>query len=455
MTAAFTAGIGIPGVRRRSAVAAPVAAVPTAEPAGGGPAAGGTRDPARAALRVPAFRRYLGVRGLALLGNAMSLVAMPLLAYRLTGSAALTALVASGTFWPYLVLGLPAGALADRWDRRRVMVSASLAGAAVLATVPAAALAGALSYPHLLIAELVVASLFVFSDAAAFGALPELVGRSRLASATTTLTILHSSVMLAGPALAGVLIAAADPALVIAVDAGTFLLVALLLSRLRWAAAPAAGRRRSMTGDVVEGLQFIWRHQVIRWLTVFGFGASLAFGGVGGLLVVVGVEQVGLAADAQQLGWIYAASALGTLLGSALLAPLQRLLGVGLITAGGLLLSIVLLVALATAHSLPSVLVLVALFQIPLMALIVNGMVVRSVLTPDRLQSRVNTTARMVAGGGGPFGAVLAGAVAEAAGTEWALRAVGAGLLVSLIGVLIVGVHRYPRLSRLESDVRA
>lgn len=210
-----------------------------------------------------------------------------------------------------------------------------------------------------------------------------------------------------------------------------------------------------MTGDMVEGLRFIWRHQVIRWLTVFGFGASLAWGGVSGLLVVVGVEQVGLTDDAPQLGWLYAASALGTLIGSSMLPALQRWFRVGRITSIGLVLSILLLLALSTARQLVPVLILVAVFQIPLMALILNGMVARSVLTPNRLQSRVNTTARMVAGGGGPFGAVLAGAVAETAGTAWALRAVGVGLLVSLAGVLIVGVHRYPRLRDLQSGAES
>ena len=92
---------------------------------------------------------------------------------------------------------------------------------------------------------------------------------------------------------------------------------------------------------------------------------------------------------------------------------------------------------------------LLVAFQIPLLAVILNSMVVRSVITPDAFQSRVNTTGRMVAGGGGPVGAVVAGVVADAAGTEWALRALAVGLLVSLAGVLAVGVHRYPLLQLL------
>jgi MFS family permease len=405
------------------------------------------------AITVPVFRKYLGARGLALLGNALSLVAMPLLAYRLTGSAALTALVASGTFWPYLIFGLPAGALADRLNRRTVMVWASVLGALVLATVPAAALADLLTYPHLLIAELVVASLFVFSDAASFGVLPQLVGRSGLASATSALMIVHSSLMLVGPALAGLLIAVADPSLVIAVDVVAYLLVALFLSRLSWSDVDVSEQRypSTVTGDMAEGLRFIWRHQVIRWLTIFGFGArpgvawrGWTVGGGGGRAGGPGrrCPPAGLALRGQRVG------DLDRKLDAPCLAAVVRSRADHLVRTPAV---DPVLLALSTARELVPVLILVAVFQIPLMALILNGMVARSVLTPNRLQSRVNTTARMVAGGGGPFGAVLAGAVAEAAGTEWALRAVGVGLLVSLADVLIVGVHRYPRLRDLQS----
>jgi MFS family permease len=388
----------------------------------------------------------------ALFGNALSLVAMPLLAYRLTGSAALTALVASATFWPYLAFGLIAGALADRVNRRRVMVWSGLASGALLATVPFASVGGWLAYPHLLGAQLAIASLFVFSDAAAFGILPQLVGRSGLASATSALMILSTSVNLIGPAVAGLLVSLVDPALVIGLDAVAYVLVALSIARLRWNGADRPERldQATLGGDIVEGLRFIWRTHILRWLTLFGFGASFALGGVTGLLVVIGVEQLGLADDAPQIGWLYAANAVGTLAGSSLLPLLQRHYGIGRITAVGLASAFSMLLALSTARSLPVALILIVAFQVPLMALILNAMVARSVITPDQLQSRVNTTGRMVAGGGSPFGAVVAGVIADAAGTEWALRAVGAGLLVSLVGVLLVGVYRYPHLRHLS-----
>ncbi len=404
------------------------------------------------AFALPVFRQYYAARATALVGNALTVVAMPLLAYRLTGSATLTGLVASAAFWPYLAFGLIAGALADRINRRKVMVYTGLASSVLLASVPAAYVTSTLTYPQLLIVEFGVASLFVFGDAAAFGVLPLMAGRSGLASATSALMVLSTGSQLIGPAVAGILISVVDPALVIAADSIAYLVASLVIARLRWAGNDVVERDRPphLTQDIVDGLLFIWRLKMLRWLTIFGFGASLALGGVRGLLVVIGVQQLGLADDSPHIGWLFAASAAGTLVGTLAVAPLQRYVGIGRITSVGLGLSFLLLLALSTATSLPVALALIALSHAPLMALILNAMVARSVITPDEYQSRVNTTGRMIAGGGSPFGAVIGGVVADAAGTGWGVRAVGVGLAVSLIGILAVGAHRYPLVRSLR-----
>ena len=89
-------------------------------------------------LRDGDFLRYVGARGLSLLGNITTLIAVPVLVYRLSGSASLTALVAGLEAAPYLVFGLLAGALSDRWNRKTVMVTADLLSAALLLSIPVA-----------------------------------------------------------------------------------------------------------------------------------------------------------------------------------------------------------------------------------------------------------------------------------------------------------------------------
>ncbi len=96
---------------------------------------------------------------------------------------------------------------------------------------------------------------------------------------------------------------------------------------------------------------------------------------------------------------------------------------------------------------------LLAVLNFAMTTLIVNGIVARQVVTPDHLQSRVNTTARLIAWGGSPLGAALGGVVAGAAGTEWALRVAAVGLLASLVGAVLAGVPRFPHLDALAPRV--
>lgn len=415
-----------------------------------------TATPATAptsALAHPTYRRFLAARTIAMAGNALSLVAFPVLVYALTGSATLTALVAAAETAPYLLVGLPAGALVDRWNRRRVLVLTGAGSGLALLSVPLADALGVLGFTQLLLVATTVATLFVFADAASFGVVPQMVGRDRVASATSTLVTVGTAIGLVGPLVSGVLVTATSPALVIGVDALAYLTTAAVIARLRWTGSedvPQATPDRRLRGEVAEGLRYLWAIPVVRWLTVLGAGASLAGGATTGLLVVVGVEQLGLGADSPALGWLFAAGAAGTFAASLLLPRLQSRAGVGAITTTGYAVALLAVVTLSFARSPLAALPVLVVLNFAMTTLIVNGIVTRQVVTPDHLQSRVNTTARLIAWGGSPLGAALGGVVAGAAGTPWALRVAALGLLASLAGALLVGVPRYARLDVLR-----
>lgn len=410
------------------------------------------------ALAHPTYRRFLAARTIAMAGNALSLVAFPVLVYALTGSATLTALVAAAETAPYLLVGLPAGALVDRWNRRRVLVLTGAGSGVALLTVPLADALGVLGFTQLLVVATTVATLFVFADAASFGVVPQMVGRERVASATSTLVSVGTAIGLVGPLVSGVLVTTTSPALVIGVDALAYLATATVIARLRWPGSegvPEAGPDRRLRSEVAEGLRYIWAMPVVRWLTLLGTGASLAGGATTGLLVVVGVEQLGLGADSPALGWLFAAGAAGTFAASLLLPRLQSRVGVGVITTTGYAVALACVLTLSFARSAPAALPVLAVLNFAMTTLIVNGIVTRQVVTPDHLQSRVNTTARLIAWGGSPLGAALGGVVAGAAGTPWALRAASLGLLVSLAAAVLVGVPRFARLDVLRERAAA
>lgn len=409
----------------------------------------------RRALAVPAFRLFLTARAISWAGNTVTLVAMPILVYQLTGSPALTGLLTAIEALPYLAFGLPAGALADRWNRRRVLVVTGLASGLVMATVPAAAALDTLTVPHLFLAALAVSSLFVFFDAAGFGALPEIVGRDRIPSATGTMVSVSTVIGLAGPAAGGALTAAIGATWTIALDAAAYVIAALLTARVRWRpdVSPSAGRALTAGGllrDIGEGLRYLWDTRIIRWLTLIGTGASVSGGAMLGLTIVVGVRQLGLADDDPRLGLLYTATAVGAFAMSLAIARIQHAVPTGWITLVSLTVSLAAQLAWAATTSVTAGLIVLAVFQAAATLTIVNGIVVRQSLAPSHLQSRVNTTARMIAWGGTPVGALLGGLLAERLSTATAILICSAGTGLGLTLGLCVRLWRVPRLAVLR-----
>jgi len=175
------------------------------------------------------FRRYWAARIASLSGSIVTAVAMPVLIYRLTASPGLTALTTTLEALPYLVVGLLAGALADRLDRKRVMVVADLLNVLVVGSVPLAWWLGVLTVPHVLVAAFCAQLLFTFFDGANFGALPVLVGRARVGEANAAIWGFGGVLDLLMPAAAGALLAVLHPADLLAVDALSYAVSAMLV----------------------------------------------------------------------------------------------------------------------------------------------------------------------------------------------------------------------------------
>ncbi len=379
----------------------------------------------------------------------MTLVALPVLLYQRTGSAGAAGVLAGLEALPYLLFGLPAGALVDRWDQRRTMVATSIASGLVMASVPVAAWAGILRTPHLFVAAVGVSSLFVFFDAAGFGALPAIVGRDKVPRATGAMVSVSTVVNLVGPAVGGIAATTLGAADVLALDALSYVLAAAVLTRVRWTVEPATaspgntGSRVTRTRrDIAEGLRFIWHHRVIRTLTLLGTGASISGGAVSGLLVVVAVQQFGLADTDSRIGLLYVAATVGTLITSTFLGRIQQRLPIGVITLGGLGISLLALIWWSQNTVWLLGLGILVLWQAGNSLVIINGIVVRQAVTPGRLQGRVNTTARMIAWGGTPLGAMLAGTLAEIWGTRTALLVASSGVGAALVIGAGSNLHR-------------
>ena len=135
--------------------------------------------------RNPAFVVLWSARTISYVGTGITVVVLPVLVYSLTGSPAWVAAVSAIEAVPYIALGLLAGAMADRLDRKKIMVACDGTAALLLAAVPAAAALHLLVLAQVFIVALGLATVFVWFDAANFGSLPALVDRAQLPAAAS------------------------------------------------------------------------------------------------------------------------------------------------------------------------------------------------------------------------------------------------------------------------------
>ncbi len=391
------------------------------------------------------FTLFWGAHAISEAGSRVTYIVAPVLVFQLTGSALNTGVLVALEGAPYLVFGLLAGAVADRSDRRRLMVGCNVLQTALLASVPVASAAGALTVAQIYVVALVSASLFVWFDAANFGALPSIVGRDLLVEANSAISVASSLLAIAGPALGGALAATIGAANAIALDAASYALAAVALMLVRKPFSSGARRDRrglrstvaTIAADIAEGFRYLWHHRLVRVLTLLGAGVSFTGGAVTGLLVVYAVRALGTSDSGAQIGLLFSAAAAGALAASVLLPILSRRFPVGWITLAGLTIDLASVASLALVTGFVQALALIFVQGGAQTLVIINAIALRQRVTPDHLQSRVNVTARMIAWGGMPFGAACAGALAQYFSIRTTLFVIALGVgLSTLVGWL-------------------
>lgn len=392
------------------------------------------------------WRRYWTSRVVSYAGGSVTYVAAPVLVYALTGSALLTGVTAATEGLPYLLFGLVSGALSDRVDRQRLMVSCDLVNTLVLASVPVAALMGHLTVAQVIIVGFVANSVFVFFDSANFGALPLLVGRERIPEANSSIWGTMSLFDIVIPGAVGALVAIIAPSSLYWVNAFTFLASAALLRSIRRPltgdrAGAAVGRLRD---DVLTGVRWLWAHPTLRAMTFVGAMQSFAFGGMIGQLVPFADQALGIGRGDARLGALFAAFSLGGLAGAgsrrfvAAYSP-ARIMLVAMTSMA------VLLVLVSRISDWRAALVVVFLFGIGDVVSAMNVINFRQEETPEEMQGRVNTTGRMLSWGlGSPIGALVCGLVAGAHGAAAGVLVAGVELVIGAVIAWSSSLGRVP-----------
>jgi MFS family permease len=393
-------------------------------------------------LRLPDYRRLLVMSGAMQLAQQMQATAVGWDLYERTGSVLSLGWVGLAQLLPALLLFIPAGELADRRDRRRVM-AASLAlvvlGSAGLA---AAAWAGAgilWTYASLILTS----AAQVVNRPSRDALLPRVVPEAQLGQAVAFNASVFQSASIAGPALAGLIIAAAGSAVpVFAVD----LLLALVAlgAALRLATSGKPPPQPPMTlRALFAGMAHVWRTKIILGAMSLDLFAVL-FSGATALLPVYAKDilHVGPAG----LGWLNAAPAIGAVSMALWLSrhPPRRhvgLLFMGCVAGFG---AMTVVFGLSTHYGL-SFAALVAIGALDNVSVVVRQTIVQ-LWTPDALRGRVSAVNRVFISSSNELGAFESGVVAALAGPV--LTVVGGG--VATVVVVLAALKVFPDLRRLQ-----
>jgi MFS family permease len=388
------------------------------------------------------FRRYWIGEALSNLGTRTGNIAYPLLALALTHSAALAGVLAFSRSAAWFVLALPAGALIDRLDRKKLMVACDLCSAAVLATVVVALAFHDLTYAHLLAAAIVQGVFVVFFSLSESGAVRHLVADEDLPGAIAQNTARDSAAWLAGPPIGGVLYAV-QRALPFFADVVSYLASAAMLLSIRkpfheprehepWNA-------RTHVREIRAGVIWIWHHPFVRSAALVVGGANF-MSNAGSLLMVIVARQRG--ASAPTIGLMMSVAALGSLGGAIAATRLHRVFSPRaiVVTYPWLGAAALLLLAVRQPPLAMGAIFGVWVFFGPTWDAIVEGR--RLLLTPDEMQGRASSVVYLLALGGAALGPLVGGGLVSGVGGPEAFLGLGLfGVLVATAATLARGLR--------------
>ncbi|MEA2475953.1 MAG: hypothetical protein QOC87_152 [Actinomycetota bacterium] len=378
------------------------------------------------------FLRLWSATGISNIGDGVRLTALPLLAALITRSPLLVSGVTAAGMLPWLLFSLHAGAVADRVDRRKLMVIVNVARGIVMVGLALAVVAGLSSIALLYGIVLLQGIGEVFSDSAAFALLPSLVPEQRLDDANGRLeAVISVTYQFAGPALGGLLFALATGAPFV-VDAASFLIAGALFAAIRHRAPTDKVirlERTTIREDVGEGLRSLWMNPYLRNLTLLGAGCVFFLYGTFAIYVLYLLRVIGISAPG--VGLFLSIEAAGSITGALVAGRLRSRIG----TAGALAGALALAGAANLALGVTGSWLLVAAMAISISFAagvwnVVNASF-RQRLVPGRLLGRSQSAYRFLTWGAIPLGSVVGGIL----GSTLGLRApflIGGAALVAL-----------------------
>ena len=379
------------------------------------------------------FRWLLSATVVNNIGDGIAISAGPLLVASQTQDPFLVSMALFCQYLPVLLFGVPGGTIADRVDRRRMVVVVNLGRAAVLLVLVATIVTGTVSIAVVLATLFVLGTAETFADSASSTLLPGMVARDDLgiANARQIGAFIGANQLVAPPL--GAFLFAAGMALPFATDAACFALGAVLVSRVVTSATNELRERSSLRAEMVEGIRWLVGHPPMRTLALTIFAFNVTYGAAFSVLVLYASERLGMSEVG--FGLLTTATAIGGIVGVVSYGRLERRFSLADIMRAGLLIETFTHLSLALTTTPAVALATFVVFGAHAFIWGTTSQVVRQRAVPNELLGRVGGVYRVAIMGGLVIGAPIGGLLARAFGITapfW-FGFVGSALLVVIL----------------------
>jgi len=341
------------------------------------------------------------------LGTESSSIVYPLLILAITNSPAAAGIASAIQTLPYLLISLPAGALIDRWDRKRVMILCDLGRGVLVAGIAIATLFKVLTIWQIYLTSLIDGSLFVLFNIAEIVAMTRVVPKEQLPQASGQNEASFGVVTITAPTVGTFLYGTFGRAVPFLFDAVSY---AVSVASLTFIQTPFQEKRtvteRNLRKEMAEGLRWLWNQPVVRFLAFLASGLNFVWSSVP-LIAIVIAKQLG--ATDSQIGLIFSIAGIGGIIGSIIGGQVQKRFTFGqvVITIAWGLVALFLSFAIVPQFFLLGVIAALSFMLITIYNVL--SISYRLALIPEELQGRVNSAFRFLAFAFRPIGMTIAG----------------------------------------------
>ncbi|NBW72798.1 MAG: MFS transporter [Microbacteriaceae bacterium] len=393
-------------------------------------------------------------------GSQISGLALPVIAVTLLNATEFQmGLLNAANTSAFLVFGLLAGALVDRWIKRQVMITADLIRMVAIGLIPVLWFAGILNIYHLIAIGMIVSIASVFFDVSYQSYIPILLPREYISLANSRMELTAQISGVASPSIVGVLLTVVKAPVLLIFDAISFFISAFSLLLIRDREIPKDKlTRRRITVEIAEGLRFVWNQKLIRAISFTTSTGNLFSTISGTMFAIYFFRESYLGFNTAAFGILTAVGSVGGLLGAASTPKLIKFLGEGplivisAITMGASQLLVVLSWYVGREFALAVLLINAFVTAFTVLTYNITQVSARQRLCPENLLGRMNASIRFMVWGCMPIGALISGSLGELIGVVPTITIGAIGGLFAAGFVLFSPIRKMREMPTLPKD---